>query len=409
MTSLKIHSYPGNPRSQKAQIAAEYTGVSVELPANFQFGVTNKTPEFLANFPFGKVPSAETADGPLFESNAIAFYVALKHGKSLLLGQNEYEHAQVVQWMSVSDNEVQPVIAAWYYPLMGYAPFNEQAVRKAKEDIKKVLATLDKALAPKTFLVGESVSLADIVLTCTLYNLFVKLLEPKERSAYVNVVRWFITCVNQRAFKKVLGETVLCTKTMEPQTAAAPAAAPAPAPVAAAAVQHDDEDDEESAPKPKAKNPLDLLPPTKFNLEEWKRFYSNNDTRPTAIDWFWQNYDAEGYSMWRVDYKYNDELSLIFMTCNLVNGLFQRMDHMRKYAFGSLLIFGEDKKNEIAGYFIFRGKEMPEAVIDVPDYESYEWKKVDTEDPKTRELFNDYIAWDGNLEGKTFNQGKIFK
>lgn len=403
--TVKIHSYPGNPRSQKAQIAAEYAGASVELSSNFQFGVTNKTPEFLANFPFGKVPAAETADGPLFESNAIAYYVALKHGKEVLLGKNEYEHAQVVQWMAVADNEVQPAVAAWYYPLMGYAPMNEAAIKKGKEDVKKVLATLDKALAPKTFLVGESVSLADIVLACTLYNLFAKLLEPKDREAYVNVLRWFVTCVNQRAFKKVLGETALCTKTMEPQSAS-PAAKPA-APVVAAAAAAQEE--EEEAPKPKEKNPLDLLPPTKFNLEEWKRFYSNNDTRPTAIDWFWQNYDAEGYSMWRVDYKYNDELSLIFMTCNLVSGLFQRMDHVRKYAFGSMIIFGEDRKNEIHGYFIFRGKEMPAVMLDVADYESYEWTKVDTNDAKVRELFNDYIAWDGNLEGKTFNQGKIFK
>ncbi|CAG8557345.1 3841_t:CDS:1, partial [Gigaspora rosea] len=54
-----------------------------------------------------------------------------------------------------------------------------------------------------------------------------------------------------------------------------------------------------------------LLPPSKLNLDEWKRFYSNHNKRPDAINWFWDHYDSEGYSIWRVDYKYNDELTKI--------------------------------------------------------------------------------------------------
>jgi hypothetical protein len=75
-----------------------------------------------------------------------------------------------------------------------------------------------------------------------------------------------------------------------------------------------------------------------------------------------------------------------------------------------MIIFGEDRKNEISGFFIIRGKEMPEAMSkDLADYDSYEWRRVDEQDPKIRELFNDYIAWDGELDGKSFNDGKIFK
>ena len=42
---------------------------------------------------------------------------------------------------------------------------------------------------------------------------------------------------------------------------------------------------EEEAPKPKPKNPLDLLPPSKMILDEWKRLYSNTKTnfREVAI------------------------------------------------------------------------------------------------------------------------------
>ncbi|KAG2397278.1 putative F-box/FBD/LRR-repeat protein [Vigna angularis] len=55
------------------------------------------------------------------------------------------------------------------------------------------------------------------------------------------------------------------------------------------------EEAEEEAPKPKPKNPLDLLPPSKMILDEWKRLYSNTKTnfREVAIKGFWDMYDPE--------------------------------------------------------------------------------------------------------------------
>ena len=39
-----------------------------------------------------------------------------------------------------------------------------------------------------------------------------QVLEPQFRAPYVNVNRWFVTCINQPQFKAVLGEVSLCTK-----------------------------------------------------------------------------------------------------------------------------------------------------------------------------------------------------
>ena len=67
-------------------------------------------------------------------------------------------------------------------------------------------------------------------------------------------------------------------------------------------------------PIEKKKDPLDELPSgTKFNLEEWKRFYSNND-EDDSIKWFWEHFDAENYSIWRV----RDFLLLAFLSFVLV-------------------------------------------------------------------------------------------
>merc|ERR1739843_37047 len=101
------------------------------------------------------------------------------------------------------------------------------------------------------------------------------------------------------------------------------------------------EEDDDGMPKePKSKDPLGPLPKGTFDLEEWKRFYSNNDEDP-SIKWFWENFDAEHYSIWRSDYKFNSELTMVFMSCNLVGGMFQRLEKMKKNAFASAILFGE--------------------------------------------------------------------
>ena len=51
-------------------------------------------------------------------------------------------------------------------------------------------------------------------------------------------------------------------------------------------------------------------------------------------------------------YKYKDELKMIFLSSNLVSGMFQRLD---KSAFASVLIIGEDNDNEISGVWVMRG------------------------------------------------------
>jgi hypothetical protein len=56
----------GNKNAYKALIAAEYVGVSIELPP-FQMGVDNKTDEFLKMNPHGKVPVMSTPEGAIFE------------------------------------------------------------------------------------------------------------------------------------------------------------------------------------------------------------------------------------------------------------------------------------------------------------------------------------------------------
>ena len=70
---MKLYGCTG--RSDRVKAAAGWAGVPLEI-APFTMGVDNKTPEFLAKNPFGKVPVLKEGDDfVLFESRAIMKYV----------------------------------------------------------------------------------------------------------------------------------------------------------------------------------------------------------------------------------------------------------------------------------------------------------------------------------------------
>merc|ERR1711962_923032 len=337
MVAGTLYTYPDNFRAQKALVAAKYSGAQVSVAKDFVFGETNKTPAFTKKFPLGKVPAFEGSDGTLLtESNAIAYYVA---NEELRGGADAASRAQVVQWMCWADSEVLPASCTWVFPCMGIMQYNKNSTERAKEDVKAALDALNKHLLTRTFLVGERVSLADIAVCCTMMNLYKMVLDPAFRKPYGNVNRWFTTVINQPNVKAVVGDFALCTKMAEFD--------------AKKFAEFSGKGKKEENNK---KDPLDLLPAGTFNMDEWKRTFSNNDDE-VALKWFWENFDAEHYSIWRGDYKYNDELTLVFMSCNLIGGMFQRLEKLKKNGFASVCLFGENNNSSISGIWVFKGQQ----------------------------------------------------
>ncbi|KAL1917594.1 uncharacterized protein VTP21DRAFT_3987 [Calcarisporiella thermophila] len=213
----KLYTYPHNPRVAKILITAKYSGAELEIDGDFEMGKTNYTKEFLAKFPLGKVPAFEGADGlKLFESSAIAFHVANSKDNNPLLGRDKQEASQIWQWILYSENEFNPHISAWSGPLMGYMQYNEFVHQKAITALKRALASLDKHLASHTYMVGESITLADIAVFTSLKFGFQFLFEEEFRKDYQNVTRHFTMCKNIEQFKSVVGEFELCKETMKP-------------------------------------------------------------------------------------------------------------------------------------------------------------------------------------------------
>jgi elongation factor 1-gamma len=97
------------------------------------------------------------------------------------------------------------------------------------------------------------------------------------------------------------------------------------------------------------------------------------------------------------------------MTSNLIGGFYQRLEKLHKYAFGNMIIFGDEPALSVSGVWLFRGLDVPEDMKACDDFEHYNWKKLDPNSEADRKLVDDYNALEGDFGGKKFTAGKTFK
>merc|ERR1712169_168179 len=325
-----------------------------------------------------RVPTFVGANGfILTESIAIAIYFASQNEKTTLLGKTKQDYASIVRWMSFSNSEVLPTLSGWFRPLIGRDPYNKKSVDDSKAAALKVLQVLEQHFPIHTFLVGERLTLADLFTASQIARGFQYTLDKAWRSENPNVTRWYDTITNQPIWKAIIEQPIMVEAEV------------------------------------KAKHPLEALPKPTLILDDWKRKYSNEETREVALPWFWEHYKPEEYSLWKVDYKYNDELTQVFMTSNLIGGFFARLEASRKYLFGCCSVYGQANDSVIQGTFLVRGDEALPAFDVAPDYESYEFTKLDPSKPEDKAFVEDQWSWDKPIEvnGKKYEwaDGKVFK
>merc|ERR1719247_1154868 len=141
--------------------------------------------------PLGKVPVLNTPEGPISEAAAIARFVARMRADTNMYGGSFYEAGLVDQWIEFAKNELDLPVGMWIYPILGFISSNAQNTEKAKEDVKRALAVLEGHLLKKTFLVGEAITAADVVVACSLLNAFKLVFDAPFLKPFGAVTRWF--------------------------------------------------------------------------------------------------------------------------------------------------------------------------------------------------------------------------
>jgi glutathione S-transferase len=172
------------------EMGIKYEEVKVDFEKGDQF-----KPEYLKLNPNGKIPCIVDGDFVLWESMAINKYIATKYNSDLL-GKTPEENALIDQWSYWSILEVQSNLYTIAFQKFR-APEgdrDEKIIKKAMDELSKVLKILDNQLEGKEYILGNRFTLADInVASCVLAADFAKY----DYSAYRNVSRW-IAKLNER-------------------------------------------------------------------------------------------------------------------------------------------------------------------------------------------------------------------
>lgn len=157
-----LYDYLPSQNAWKVRQLLRHLDLGYETKLISIFEGEGRRPEYLAKNPTGAVPALELDDGSVIaESNAILFYLA---DGTPFLPNERFARAKVVQWLSFEGDYVQSTVATLrHWTLTGKLARRSPDIIEAKRaGSLKCLRVLDRELARRPYVAGETYTIADI-------------------------------------------------------------------------------------------------------------------------------------------------------------------------------------------------------------------------------------------------------
>lgn len=159
---MKIYGDSKSGNCLKVRWTAERLGIPFDWIELDILRGESRTPEFLAMNPAGQVPTVVLDDGrPLAQSNAIILHLA---EGSDLIPEDAYERARMLEWLFWEQYSHEPYVAVARFQVKYLGKPAAELEPRLVERGKAALQRLEDGLAGSDFLVGNSLSLADVAL-----------------------------------------------------------------------------------------------------------------------------------------------------------------------------------------------------------------------------------------------------
>jgi glutathione S-transferase len=212
--AIELYVFPPSPRAFKVMVVANHLGIDATL----QFLDLRKGEQKEASYarlnPNHRMPTLCDGDDVIWESEAILQYLALKNPASGLLPAQERARLAVTQWQFWNLAHWDPACAVFAFEyvakrfLRGAPEPDMAAIAKGTETFHRVASVLEGQLKGKTFVLGDTLTLADFSLgaTMTLADAAHLPLEP-----YDAINRWRGTLAALPAWQQTLvqGQTMM--------------------------------------------------------------------------------------------------------------------------------------------------------------------------------------------------------
>lgn len=144
------------------ELKVDFELIIVDRKSNAQ-----KSPDYLALNPAGRIPTLIHNDFAIFESPAICIHLAEAHPSSNLIPRiGDKNRALFLQWMMFLTNTVQAELMLYSYPQKHTTDVGtiESIVEAQEARITEMFRLLDQELENKDFLIGQSISACDYFL-----------------------------------------------------------------------------------------------------------------------------------------------------------------------------------------------------------------------------------------------------
>lgn len=201
---MKLYFNPLSPNVRRVRLTAAVLGIELEEKLlDFSKG-EHKSPEYLALNPNGAVPTLVDGDFVLTESRSIMQYLASKKPESGLLPRDEAARADVTRWQFWDSSHFSPQLGTYAYEklIKGMVGLGEPDVAKLNEalaNFRRFAAVLNQRLEGRQYVVGNSLTLADLTLASSL--MYAKQTEVP-LAEFPNVERWFSRITALDGWKK---------------------------------------------------------------------------------------------------------------------------------------------------------------------------------------------------------------
>jgi glutathione S-transferase len=201
---MKLYMNALSPNVRRVRLTAAVLGLQLEEKTlDFAKG-EHKNPEYLALNPNGAVPTLVDGDFVLTESRAIMQYLASKKPESGLLPRDEQARADVTRWQFWDASHFSPQLGSLVFEklikgMMGMGEPDQRKCEEALGNFRRFGAVLNKRLEGKQYVVGNTLTVADLTLASSL--MYAKQTEVPV-SEFSNVQSWFSRISDMDAWKK---------------------------------------------------------------------------------------------------------------------------------------------------------------------------------------------------------------
>lgn len=169
---MKLYNANLSPNALRVRAVIFELGMDVEIIDVDLRNGGNRTPEFLALNPNGKVPVLVDGDFVLWESRAITGYLAGLKPEAGLYSDDPKKRALIDQWSHWGAIHYGPAIQRITFermlkPMFGMGEPDEAAIEPQLKELAQFLPVLDGALKGRDWIAGD-LSIADFAIATTL-------------------------------------------------------------------------------------------------------------------------------------------------------------------------------------------------------------------------------------------------